>query len=112
MITDKVIKEIYRKFRKTPRSVDDLKIPQIIDLLKSHHSLRYENGEIIIDSLEEFNPFRRLLARRLYAILEFDRNVAFVTPTHILFLGKDNDQVRVHMKPEKSSNFLSRIFSR
>lgn len=111
MITEKVIKEIYKKFSKSPKNIDDLRIPYFIELLK-HHQLQYANDELIIGSLEEFNPFRRLLGRRLRGILEFDRHVALVCPSHILFLGKKDNSVQVHMKPEKQENIFSRLFSR
>lgn len=111
MITEKVIKEIYKKFKKAPKNIDDLRIPYFVDLLKQH-GLKFENGEVIVGALEEFNPFRRILARRLHGILEFDRHVAFIAPNHILFLGKNNDAVQVHMKPESNNHLLNRLFAR
>ena len=112
MITEKVIKEIYKRFRKPPMDIAELEIPKYIEMLKGHHSLKFDDGELIVESLEEFNPFRRILGRRLLAILEFERNVAIVTPSHILFLSKNSDQVRVHIKPERTPNILDRIFAR
>ncbi len=111
MITEQVIKEIYKKFKRAPKNIDDLRIPYFVELLK-HHNLVYENDELIVGSLEEFNPFRRLLARRLRGILEFDRHVAFVTPAHILFLGKNDNSVQVHMKPDNKGSILDRLFAR
>lgn len=110
MITNKVIDEIYKKFRKAPVDINELRIPYFTELLK-HHDLRYENNELIINSLEEFNPFRKLLGRRIYGIIEFDRHVAFVTPAHILFLGKKDNSVQVHMKPDRKPNMFSRLFA-
>lgn len=112
MITEKVIKEIYRKFRKPPHSWEELNIDFYTNILSEHHKIREDEDEIIFDDLEEFNPFRRILKRRLHAVLEFDFYVAFVTPTHILFLNKENNQVRICMKPEKSDSFFNRIFAR
>lgn len=111
MITDVVIKDIYKKFNK-PARVEDLNVDYFVALLKDHHALRVFEDEIIVDDLDEYNPFRRFLMRGINAILEFDKMVAFVFRTHILFFGKENNELRVHIKPEKPRSFFSRIFSR
>ena len=113
MITDEVIREIYKKYNKPNRKKEDLNLDYFVDLLKSHHEITVvPPGEVIIGSLEEFNPFRRFLIRRLTAVLEFDKIIAFVFPNHILFLGKDDETIRVHIKPEEKRGFFGRLFGR
>lgn len=112
MITDKVIKEIYKKFSKPPRSQDELRLDYFVPLLHKVHNITVSDDEILLNDLEEFNPFRRFLLRRVCAILEFDRFVALVLPTHILFLGKEDKTMRIHMKPQKSPSVFERIFGR
>lgn len=110
MITDQVIKEIYKKFKKPPKNEDELDLPRFIEMLKPHHPMKIQDGEIIIGECTDFDPFKRFLIRGLHAVLEFDHDVAFVFRRHILFLGKENDEMRVHIKPESNRSFLSRIF--
>ena len=112
MITDSVIKEIYKKFPKPHRRVEELQLDRFLPILSEHHSIRQIDDEIIIDDLDEFNPFRRFLIRSINAVLEFDKLIAFVFRNHILFLGKEDDTMRVHIKPDKPKSFLGRIFSR
>lgn len=115
MITDAVIKEIYKKFKKPPHDEETLNLDYFIDLLKAHHSLHIDNEgikEIVIEDLDEMSPFRRFLVRNLHAVLEFDKNVAFVFPTHILFLGKDAPTCNVHFKPDEPKGLFARIFGR
>lgn len=112
MITDEVIKEIYKRFKKPAKNRADLNLDYFIDLLKTHHSLQVDSDEVIIGNLEEFNPFRRFLIRSLFAVLEFDRMVAFVFKNHILFLGKNDDSIRVHIKPEEKRSWLDRVLGR
>lgn len=87
-------------------------------MLRAHHDIMIDDedlskAEIILNDLEEANPFRRFLVRSLHAILEFDKMVAFVFRNHILFLGKKDKQLRVHFKPEASErSFLGRLFGR
>lgn len=112
MITDSVIKEIYKKFGKPHKKREELKLNYFMDILKANHSIKYDDDEIILEDLEEFNPFRRFLIRSLTAVLEFDKMIAFVFPNHILFLGKEDNQMRVHIKPPKKPSFLDRILGR
>lgn len=110
MITDQVIKEIYKKYTKPAKNQDELQLPYFLEMLKENHNLSSDDMEVVINDLDEFNPFRRFLKRSIYTILEFDRMIAFVFRSHILFFGKDDDQLRVHIRPEKPKSFLSRLF--
>lgn len=112
MITDSAIKEIYKKFSKPHKHREELQLDYFIPMLSEHHAIKIDEDEIILEDLEEFNPFRRFLIRSLNAILEFDKVIAFVFRSHILFLGKEDDQMRVHMRPEPKKSFFGRLFGR
>ncbi len=112
MITDNVIKEIYKKFNKPLKNREDLQLDYFLPILKEFHSIEVSDEEIILNNLEEYNPFRRFLIRSLNAVLEFDKMIAFVFRNHILFLGKEDNQMRVHIKPEKKPSLFARIFGR
>lgn len=113
MITDDVIKEIYKKFNKPQRNADSMNLDYFLEILKAHHKIDAREKEVVIGDLEEFNSFRRFLKRALNGVLEFDKMIAFVFPNHILFLGKETDEVRVHLKPsEQKSSFFSKILGK
>lgn len=109
MITDEVIREIYKKFGKPHKNREELQLDYFLNLLGEHHHIKYDGDEIIVEDLEEFNPFRQFLIRGLHGIIEFDTYVAFVFRRHILFFSKNDESVQVHMKPESNSIF-DRIF--
>lgn len=119
MITKQVIQDIYKEYKNPAENIEDLNIPYFLKLLAPHHKLKYDGDEFIFEDLEEFNPFRRILARNLHAILEFSKMVAFVFPNQILFLGKRSPELSVHFKPEEEAeehegkrSIFSRLFSR
>lgn len=112
MITDSTIKEIYKKFGKPHKRREDLQLDYFIPMLSQHHAIKMDDDEIILEDLEEFNPFRRFLIRSLNAVLEFDKIVAFVFRSHILFLGKEDNLMRVHMRPESQKSFFGKLFAR
>lgn len=112
MINENVINEIYKKFSKPHKNNSDLRLDYFIPILQAHHSIENDGFEIILKDVEEFSPFRRFLIRSLNAVLEFDKLIAFVFRTHILFLGKEDNQLHVHIKPEKKQGLFGRLFSR
>lgn len=112
MVTSEVIKEIYKKFRKPPKDPSSLNLEHFIEILSPNHKIDISNGEVILANLEEFNPFRRFLIRSLTAILEFDKNVAFVFENHIIFAGKESNSLRIHIKPAQKGGLLNRIFGK
>ncbi len=112
MITDKVIKEIYKKFPRPPKDRGDLQLDYFVPLLQENQNIQVDEHETILSDLDEFNPFRRFLLRRVCAILEFTKFIAVVLPTHILFLGKDDRAMRIHMKPTPEPSLMDRIFGR
>ena len=122
MISDQVIQEIYKTNTKPPKHLEDLHLVEALDMLQEHHNISIDDSdlskaEVILNDLEVTNHFRRFLVRSLFAILEFDKMMAFVFRNHILFLGKKNSDLRVHFKPEpdddeEGSSFFSRLFGR
>lgn len=117
MINENVIKEIYKKFSKPYKNTEELRLDYYIPLLQEHHAIEQHHidaniTEIIIKDLDEYNPFRRFLVRSLNAVLEFDKIVAFVFRNHILFFGKENNLMRVHIKPLKPKSFWQRMIEK
>lgn len=110
MITDEVIKEIYKKYGKPHKNREELQLEYFVDILKDHHNLKVDDDEIIVEDLEEFNPFRRFLIRGLHAVIEFDSYIAFVFQRHILFFSRNDKNLQVHMRPEKKQSLFDRLF--
>lgn len=114
MITQEVINEIYKNYNKPCKNEEELNLPYFVELLKPHHKLTLDDIEVVVESEEEFSPFRRFLKRGLYAVLEFDRNVAFVFQSHILFFSKSDSNMSVHFRPaeKKKRSIFDAIFGR
>ena len=112
MVDDKVIQEIYKKYRKPHKNYEDLRLDYFLPMLGEHHSIENDGFEIVLKDVDEYNPFRRFLIRSLNAVLEFDKLIAFVFKNHILFMGKEDNQLHVHIKPEDKPSLFGRLFGR
>lgn len=109
MITDKVIKDLYKTCSK-PAKASELNLEYFMALLGEHHNIHQEDDEVFVEDLEEFNPFRRFLKRSIHGVVEFEKNVAFVFRGHILFFSKVSNDMRVHIRPAKKKSIFARMF--
>ena len=114
MITRENINEIYRKYKKTPASVDELNIAALFDETALHHDIMIDpdDNTITFGSIDAKSPFHKLPMDRINAILGFDEWVAVVMHSSILFLNRKSTKVVVDIKTIEPSlgERLSRIF--
>ena len=112
MVDEKVIQEIYKRYSKPHKKYEDLRLDYFLPMLEAHHRIENDGFEIVLKDVAEYNPFRRFLIRSLNAVLEFDKLIAFVFKNHILFIGKESNQLHVHIKPEPKPSLFGRIFGK
>ena len=112
MITEDVIKELFKNYKKPPKDQEELQLDHFAEVLQPHHKIEVEPDEVVVSNLDEFSPFRRFLRRSIHAVLEFDKNVAFVFRNHILFFSKVSDQLNIIFRPEEKVSLFDRIFGR
>lgn len=112
MITQKVIDQLYKTYRKAPLSADDLDIGLLFEYLLDFHEIAIDdNANLIIGSMPEGSPFRVIPLSHIHAIVEFDKKIAIVLHSSIIFLNKYDSQTNVHIQMNRQSLF-DRIFRR
>lgn len=111
MVTKAVIKELYKKFKEPPEDVGILNLSYFMELLKEHHPMRIDGGEIVVENVDEYSPFRRMLIKRLTGVMEFNKYVAFVMQEHILFFEKRGKGILLHLIPTKKKSCIKKIFN-
>lgn len=106
MITTKVIESLYKTYSKRPESPDCLDIPILFDY-SSHHGINIDmegNGAaLVINSIEEPSPFHRLPLKLIHGIIPFEKWVAVVLRSSIIFLDRNSPKVNIHIKTEEPS---------
>ncbi len=103
MITKKTIKSIYRRYRKSPADIDDLNVGALFQEDMSLHKVKIDDGKLVIGSLDSRSPFRAIPLSGVNAIVNFDRHVAIVLHSSIIFLGRGSSAIDVHVKMERPS---------
>ena len=118
MITKKVIKTLYKKYRKLPESPDCLDMPLLFDYASRHHNITIDmDGPVdtlVIRSIDPDSPFHRIPLERIHAIVPFEEWVAIVLHSSIIFLSRVNSKVSVHVRTHEPSLFdrISDFFRR
>lgn len=114
MITRDNIKEIYRKYKKTPESIDELNIATLFDETAINHDIMIdpEDNTVTFGSIDAKSPFHTLPLDRVNAILGFDEWVAVVLPAAIVFLNRKSPRVVVDIKKEQPTAMdrITRLF--
>lgn len=108
MITKQVIESIYKKYKRRPKSVDMLNVGLLFDPSLEAHNIFIDDKKLVIGSLPADSPFREIPLDRIHAILEFERHVAIVLHSSIIFLRKDGDKVDIHVNL-KGPSLLDKI---
>lgn len=111
MISEKVINQLYRKYNRRPKSIDELNFPLLFESAHVDHAIRIDGDTLHINGLDDNSPFKRIPVRGIHAIVDFDESVAIVLHSSILFISKVDGQVRVHINFNEPS-LMSRIFGR
>ncbi|MDE6270239.1 MAG: hypothetical protein K2M12_05215 [Muribaculaceae bacterium] len=115
MITQQVIDTLYKKYKKTPKSLDCLDMPLLFDAAGPHHGINVDfdeemNAELVIGSIDPRSPFHRIAMDRINAIVPFEDWVAIVLHSSLIFLNRKDNRVSIHIKPLKES-FVDKIRS-
>lgn len=111
MITNQVIKEIYKKYSKRPASPDELNMPPLFEAAHPSHNIAIEDGKLIINSIPANSIFHKIPLKNIHAILEFESVVAIVLHSSIIFLSKTDDKNYVNFKPLEMS-FIDKLKSK
>ncbi|MBO4945222.1 MAG: hypothetical protein J6C91_08200 [Muribaculaceae bacterium] len=108
MITKKVIESIYKQYHKKPASPYDLEIGLLFAESMDKHCINIDGNNILIGSISPGSPFHSIALDRIHGIVEFERNVAIVLPSSIVFLQKESQAANIHIRMDKPS-LLDRI---
>lgn len=103
MITNDVIKEIYKKYSKRPASPDELNMPPLFESAHRSHGIEISDGKIVINSISPSSIFHSIPLKNINAILEFESNIAIVLHSSIIFLSKKDSKNFIHFKPIEQS---------
>ena len=118
MISNKVIQSLYKTYNKRPESPDFLDMSVLFDYASKFHNVTIDMDGVvdtlIINSIEETSPFHNLPLKLIHAIVPFEKWVAIVLRSSIIFLDRDSSRVNIHIRNEKPSlsNRLRNIFGK
>ena len=112
MITEKVIKDLYKTYKKRPASADELDIGLLFEHLIDNHDFSIDDeAHLIINSFPTDSPFHRIALNHIHAIVEFEHKIAIVLHSSIIFLNKNDSRTYIHIRQRKPG-IIDRILYR
>ncbi len=98
MVTKQVIKTLYKQFKRPPKTPDELNIALLFDYAMDNHGIFIDENNLYIGSVDPSSPFATIELKRVHEIVEFEKVIAIVLPTSIVFLNKENSDVQIHLR--------------
>lgn len=107
MINRNVIKELYSKYPKPPRSVDELNLATLTECAGELHKISIDVGSntVAFGSQPADSPFASLPLTHICGIVAFDDWVAVVMRASILFLSRREPKASADINPASRSIF-------
>lgn len=103
MITQTLIKNLYKTHCKSPNSADDLNIELLFGLPIEYHDIEIDDAaNLILNRLPSTSPLRKIALRHIHAIVEIERWIAIVLRYSILFLNRCNSDTYIHIREDES----------
>ncbi len=112
MINSAVIDTLYKRYRRPPKTFDTLNISILNDTVCELHNISIDETSIKIGSIDKNSPFSNLLLKHIHGIANFEKYVAIILRSSILFLDKNESNVRIHIKPIKRPSVLRMLIAK
>lgn len=103
MVNKDVIKTLYRQYSRPPKSPDELNIGVLFDTAIDNHGIFIDEDALYIGSVDPRSPFATIPLRNINAIVEFEKQLAIVLHSAIVFLHKEKSDVNIHLKLQEES---------
>ena len=103
MVNKDVIKTLYRQYARPPKSPDELNIGVLFDSAIDNHGIFIDEDALYIGSVDPRSPFATIPLGNINAIVEFEKQLAIVLHSAIVFLHKEKPDVNIHLKLQEES---------
>lgn len=97
MVTKKVIQTLYKQFNKPPKSPDELNLGLLFDYAMDNHGIFMDEDSLYLGSVDPRSPFANIPLRNIHEIVEFEKVLAVVLHSAIVFLNKETPEVNIHL---------------
>lgn len=103
MINKETINRLYKIHNKPNRNNIDELLAHFMNSLNSIHNITLNNNILELHGLDKISPFRKIKINRIYGIEFFDKTVALILPSCILFFDKRSASININIKlPDES----------
>lgn len=104
MITKQVIDDLYKKYRRMPKRLDDRHLGLLVEYaIDNDETVSLEGDKLVFNQLDACSPFREIELERIHGVENFDNVLAVVLHSSIIFINKQTGATNVHLKLNPTS---------
>lgn len=111
-ITADTINELYRRFRRQPKRLEDRNLSLLVDYVLDTEVLDMDGEKLVFTGMPQSSPFREIELERVNGVADLPEAMAVVLPNSIIFINKSDLSAHVHIRQIKMPlrQRLRRIF--
>ena len=112
MITKSNIDDLYRKYNRKPKILDERNLAPLMQCALSTDAIEIDGDCIRFKNVDSTSLFTSIEMQRIHAVVEFDKHIALVLPNSIIFINREDYSIHVHLKEDNRRPWWRRIFGK
>lgn len=97
-ITSDMINELYRRFKRQPKRLEDRNLSLLVDYALDTDALDMDGEKLVFTRMEPSSPLREIMLDKIHGVADLPGVTAVVLRNSIIFIDKDDLSTRVHVK--------------
>lgn len=107
----KVIQQLYRRFRRRPSTLDERGLHLLADYIIDEQGIELDEDRIVFTGMEPTSPFREIPLNNIHGVADLGKLLAIVFHSSIIFFNKQSHEATVHIKPPTLRDRLAHLFA-
>lgn len=107
---DKLIKSLYKRFRRRTSSLDQRRLDLLCDNIIDRRGLELNDDRIVFSAMPANAPLRSIRLDHIRGVAEVEQYLAIVLHSSIIFFNRATLQIAVHIKPPTLLERVTNLF--
>lgn len=107
---DKLIKSLYKRFRRRTSSLDQRRLDLLCDNIIDRRGLELNDDRIVFSAMPANAPLRSIRLDHIRGVAEIEQYLAIVLHSSIIFFNRTTLQIAVHIKPPTLLERVANLF--
>lgn len=98
MTDQKLISELYRRFKRRPETLDQRNLRLLADYIVEERGVALRDDSLVFTEMPASSPFREIRLAHIHGVADLGNLLAIVLNASIIFMHKTSLETSVHLK--------------